>query len=357
MPSPDKNIIWWGRSDTQYSRNGIIRQLLEKSGLTFTDFRPKFSRLGALQAQLTALKPASLVWVPCFRQRDVLAARRWCDKKHIPLIFDPLISAYDKQVFERNKFSENSAQAKKLLQWEQVIFQAADTVIADTAQHAEFFADVLGVSQEKLRIIPVSADEQLFNPMPVSKPSTPKRLRVLFYGSFLQLHGVDAIAKAILMLKEQPIDWTLIGTGPMHEMMQNTLSAVKTVEWLDWVDYAQLPHQIAKADAVLGVFGAGAKASRVIPNKVYQALACGRAVVTMNSAAYPEALRQQENSGITWVPANDAQALHDKLLALLTQDTQQQGENARETYLRWFSNSVVSHELRKIIDKLDQKTE
>ena len=51
-----------------------------------------------------------------------------------------------------------------------------------------------------------------------------------------------------------------------------------------------LPGELAAAAVVLGVFGAGRKAAMVVPNKVYQAAAAGRPLVTRDGPALREVL-------------------------------------------------------------------
>ena len=41
-----KTIIWWGKGDTDYSRNRIIRQQLTKLGHIIIDFNPAISVFG-----------------------------------------------------------------------------------------------------------------------------------------------------------------------------------------------------------------------------------------------------------------------------------------------------------------------
>ncbi len=123
---------------------------------------------------------AGFVWVPCFRQRDMKSASRFAKKRGLPLIFDPLISAYDKQVFERRKFAENSAKAAKLLEWERGIFALADLVIADTRAHADYYHEVLGVKRDRLAVLPVGADERMFHATP-PEPLEGRRPRVVFF--------------------------------------------------------------------------------------------------------------------------------------------------------------------------------
>ena len=96
-----KTILWWGRSDPNYSRNRIIREQLKKLNYEILDFYPLVSRFGYKEALLKKIKRTDFVWVPCFRQRDILSASKWCLHKKIKLIIDPLISSWDKQTHEK----------------------------------------------------------------------------------------------------------------------------------------------------------------------------------------------------------------------------------------------------------------
>jgi hypothetical protein len=51
---------------------------------------------------------------------------------------------------------------------------------------------------------------------------------------------------------------------------------------------ARLADHVRAADIVMGVFGSSDKAKSVIPNKVWQGLACGAIVVTQRSPALEE---------------------------------------------------------------------
>ena len=94
-------------------------------------------------------------------------------------------------------------------------------------------------------------------------------------------------------------------------------------------------------------FGATPKAQRVIPNKVFQALACGKPLVTCSAPAYPEALRASAQSGLIWVPPGDpeqlAQAVRD--LAQRPGALASHGAAALATHHRFFSEQQIREQL------------
>jgi glycosyltransferase involved in cell wall biosynthesis len=187
MTAPARTVLWWGRFDPDYSRNRVLRQAYAMLGWQVRDFHPWVSLLADIEARLRRPPRADLVHVPCFRQRDIAAATRYARRLGVPLLIDPLISAYDKQLFERGKFPEHSTRAGWLLRREQQLFQGADIVIADTPEHARFFAETLGVEPARLHVVYVGAEESLFTPAAAHTPNSP--IEVLFYGSFIPLQG------------------------------------------------------------------------------------------------------------------------------------------------------------------------
>jgi glycosyltransferase involved in cell wall biosynthesis len=340
-------VLWWGRFDPGYSRNRILRRLMGELGWQVADFHPKLSSLADWEARLRRLPKPDLVWVPCFRQRDVKAASRFARSQGVPLVFDPLISAYDKQVDERAKLSAESGRAKRLLNWEHGLFQRADRIIADTSAHADYFADVLGVSRDKLAIVYVGAEETLFTSQPLQPKLPNEPLEVLFYGSFIPLQGPETIIEAAGLYRGPPVKWTLIGQGPLKKTCEEKAKGMNNVTFEDWMPYETLPARIHQADILLGVFGTTPKAGRVIPNKVYQSLACGRALITRLASAYPELLFHQGNSGLVWVDAGDAKSLA-MAVAELASDYHKLstlGKAATETSRQFFSEVAIRKQL------------
>ena len=344
-----KAVLWWGRFDPEYSRNRILRQAFAALGWRVGDFRPRISALGALEANLKNIKSPDLVWLPAFRQRDLAAAAKWAKARNIPLIFDPMISAYDKQVFERAKFPEGSGKARKLLAWEKALFHLADLVIADTAGHAAFFEETFSLSPEKIKVIALGAEESLFRAAPLEIKPEDQPLEALFFGSFIGLQAPEIIVEAA-KLCAAPVRWTLLGDGPLKTKCRQMATGQSNVFFEDYLPYPALPERIRKADILLGIFGISDKAARVIPNKVYQSLACGRVVITRQSNAYPPA----ETSGLLQIPPGDAQALADKVTELYASrnDLPSRGAAARAYYDDNFSTETVQSQLAGVLNEV-----
>ncbi|WP_373085756.1 glycosyltransferase [Sneathiella sp.] len=342
-----KTVLWWGRFDADYARNRIMRQAFTSLGWRIIDFRPGISALAALEATLRAVKAPDLIWLPAFRQRDVLAAAQWARGKNIPLVFDPMISAYDKQVFERRKFPVESKQAKKLLDWEGKCFNAADIVIADTAAHADFFEEMFNLAANKIKVVTLGAEDTLFYPAPMVEKSPRQPFEVLFFGSFIGLQAPEIIVAAAKICTA-PVQWAFVGDGPLRKTCEADAGDHSSISFSGYLPYADLPARIHQADVLLGIFGTSDKAARVIPNKVYQSLASGRTVITRQSSAYPEA----ETQGLLQIPPGDPEALALAVQQLYDrrEDLPARGDAARLYYDRFFSNENREGQLAALLD-------
>jgi glycosyltransferase involved in cell wall biosynthesis len=355
-----EHILVWARGATlenAYSRDRVVYRLLQQSGIHLSTFSPAISALGDLEALLKRPPRVDAVWVPCFRQRDMAAAARFAKRRAIPLIFDPLISAYDKQVNERAKFPAQSAQAKKLLVQEQAQFALADILIADTQGHADYFHEVLGVARGKIIVLPVGADESVFKFQPLRPMGDGRPVRVLFYGSFIGLHGLPTIVDAIRQYEGPAVEFHFIGAGAMRaeaEKALNTMlprTAIASVRFEDWLDIHTLAARIGGSDIVLGIFGTTGKALRVVPNKVYQALALGRPVITADTPAFDDRFHASHPAAMAFTPPGNPRALANQIgdWAREPASLERRGLAARQLFTTEFAEEALrKHFIRNL---------
>jgi glycosyltransferase involved in cell wall biosynthesis len=107
------------------------------------------------------------------------------------------------------------------------------------------------------------------------------------------------------------LPFRIVGSGQLEPLLD---ARPPNVEWLPWVDYEELPAEIQAAGCALGIFSTNAKTARVIPNKAFQAIACGTPLVTADTPAARELLVDGESALL--VPPGDPQALATALRRL-----------------------------------------
>jgi len=340
-----KTILWWGRFDPNYSRNSIIRKHLIDLNYKIIDFKPLVSKFGYMEANFRGVEKPDLVWVPCFRHRDLLSAKKWSVERNIKLLFDPLISSWDKEVHEKNRVYSQEL-SDKLRSKESALFKEADIVLSDTSVHADLFRRKLGLSKVKNPIVYVGAEENLFKPFP-KNIATDRKFDVLFYGSFISLHGAEIIVRAANLISNQlDVKWTLLGNGPNLKECKRLAEELPNVFFEDNISYSNLPERINRADLLLGIFGDSTKAGSVIPNKVFQSLACGKTVITRCSDAYPEKLSKL-NKGIIFIKSNSPDELCRIVNKIVKNSTflDKSNRHSRKIYAEYFSAKIIKKQL------------
>ena len=131
----------------------------------------------------------------------------------------------------------------------------------------------------------VGAEDRLFQP----GWTPPARFVALFIGKLIPLQGVETILAAARLAPE--VDFRIVGSGQLDKLL---VPRPPNVEHVPWLDYELLPGAIRSAGCALGIFGTGAKARRVIPNKAFQALACGAPLITADTQAARELLTRRD---------------------------------------------------------------
>jgi glycosyltransferase involved in cell wall biosynthesis len=267
--------------------------------------------------------------VPYPGHADMPLARRVADGLGVPLLFDPFLSLSDTVVGDRRLLAPEAPTARGIVALERHALRLADVVLADTPAMAAFYQEL--ARPRRLAVVPVGADEGLFVPAP--EPAGP--LAVLFVGHMLPLHGVPTILEAARLLEgDARLGFHLIGPGEF---------AGPNLRHTPGLEFAALPGAIANAHVCLGLFGGSAKAGRVVPHKVYQAAAVGRAVVTREAPAMAEAF----GDAVWAVPPEDPQALAAALAALAGDAGRRQALAAagRATFEARFTRQAVARAL------------
>ena len=230
------------------------------------------------------------------------------------VVLDAFLPLHDTIVRDRAMLGERSLLARLVWAVERAGLGLADIILVDTDQHGDFFASEFGIDRNRFVTILVGA-EPLFGEPTASVPALPVpsgRPLILFYGQMIPLHGLATILQAARLTEGEPFHWLLVGRGQDEPLLREALGdgSLSNVSWLPWVDYESLPALIRRADLCLGIFGGSDKASRVIPNKMFQVLAAGKPLLTRSSPAVAALAAKYPASIVTVSPA-DPRALAD----------------------------------------------
>ena len=116
-------------------------------------------------------------------------------------------------------------------------------------------------------------------------------LKVLFWGNFIPLQGVPTIIRAAaLLVPDGNVHFDIIGDGQTSDEVQVVVESVSipNVTFYGRKPLREIPEFIERSDICLGIFGSTGKAARVIPNKLYEAIAMAKPVVTADTPAIHE---------------------------------------------------------------------
>jgi glycosyltransferase involved in cell wall biosynthesis len=176
---------------------------------------------------------------------------------------------------------------------------------------------------------------------------------VLYFGTYIPLHGVNTILHAAHKLGDQTnIRFLMVGSGQNKEeavRLKNELG-LQNIEFSDWISTDRLGSLIRSCDLSLGVFGTTEKTFRVIPSKVFDICAAAVPFITADTPALREAFIHKENAWL--VPAGDPGALADAIKEL--EDNRELRKKIAEGahMLAWSSFSVeeIGRELVRVIE-------
>jgi len=341
--------IWYfGHYMEWYPRNRVIRKGLARAGAELIPAPAPANRI--LRWPGLMLKAASLAGkIP----QAIIVPE--CDLESFPaawvigrglgalVVYDAFYSRWDALVNDEAEIPRASLKARLTWRLEKFALKHSDLVLCDTAAHGEYIADTYGVGRDKFETVYVGADEELFHPRPVGEDG---EFLVHYHGFYHRLQGAPAIIEAAAILKGEPdLRFEMIGTraSPAFKEVMAKVEKHKpgNVTFVDTLPIDQIPGRMARASVCLGIFGKTGFGERVFPNKGFQTLAMGIALITRESRGS----REVGNSGEHFlaIAPEDGKALAEAIL-LLKNDPARRKEIAakgKQLYDQRFSPGAI----------------
>lgn len=330
-------------------KQALLRAPWRLPGVLWRQRRQLRELLGELRAAV-ALAPPECIVVPYPGHRIIGAIAR---AVQVPVVLDLFLSAYDTVVEDRRLVRPGSLGAWCLQRVDAAACRVADAVLVDTPANAAYVAALTGLPPERFAWLPVHDPDAPAAAVPW--PRGGERLRLLFFGTGVPLHGLDTLIDAVALVPR--VQLTLIGGSAEHRALATARLGDRLELLPCFVDRNALHEQLARCQLVAGVFGDSGKAQRVVPFKLVHALAAGRPVLTADTPAVGHWL---DGSGAVFgAPAGDIAALAAELQRLCHEPARVQAAAAvaRATYERHFGTAQLAARWQRLLQGLQQPSQ
>jgi glycosyltransferase involved in cell wall biosynthesis len=345
-----KTILFFGTYDRKYARTLVLRNGFERNGWKVEECHidPRTNRGVSKYFKLAALGMSArkqkydLVLVGFPGHTVVWLARLLFGKE---ILFDAFLSLFDTNVSDRKLYSGSSWRGRYDRILDTWSCRLAGRVLLDTEGNIEYFVNSFNLPREKFIRVFIGADDEVFSPRDVPEEEI---FTVHFHGTFIPLQGIRYIVKAADILRDKNIHFRLIGHGQESAEIDASITSSnlgQIIERIPKIPSLQVAEYMAKAHLVLGIFGESDKSKRAIPNKVYEAMAMGKAIITSDARGIQE-LPNYQNS-FSLVPPGDSSALADAILELKENPEKRKilGVKAREIFTSQLSPEFLVERL------------
>lgn len=322
----DPVVVMVGDFDPEHPRETLVRRALDGLGVGVRTCRFRDEPLFVGPRKLLLLPYFYLVLLRGFRAvraEPGTAVRAVYVSKFNPLVL-PLAALYARRLdcpliydvyvslsvtAEMRGYPAPLVGAVDLL--ERVTYRLPTHLLVGTGYLADRYADLYGVSRGRFVVLPPAADDERFHPRDLSKREP---FTALYWGNFLPHHGLDTVADAARDLAGEGVEVVFLGTGPERERIEAAVGDLDHVRFEGYVPREDLHRWIAVSGACLGVFSTHPRALASLTNKVCEAAASGKAIVTERSPAVTEWFEHGESAYL--VEPGDPAALADAIRTL-----------------------------------------
>ena len=230
------------------------------------------------------------------------------------------------------------------------IYRDADALLITSMGFREYFRDVLGVEDGKIRHLPQYA-EDMFGQI-TAEEGEKEKVNFLFAGNIGQTQAVETIVEAARLVSENPrIHIHIVGGGISLDHCRQLAEGLENITFHGRRDLSEMPAFYAMADAMLVTLVDDPVLSLTLPGKVQSYMAAGKAVIGAINGETQNLIRQAQCGRCT--AAEDAQGLAALLRAGAENPEllKQQGKAARAYYDTYFRKETFINTLLAVLQE------
>lgn len=286
-----------------------------------------------------------ILWVGYTAHTLVPLARLISRKK---VIFNALGSLYEGIIISRQQAVPFSLKAAYCWLVDFLAFHCASVSLVESEAQKKWLMEKFFLQDNKLIVALTGVDDNLFSYEPNIVKSAV--FTVLFRGGFLPESGIEYAIGAARILKNEDIEFRILGRGQMENKVREILASFdsKNIEWISQkLEQNELRRLTQECHLSLGQLSDHERLTRTIPHKTFESIAMRIPYLTARNKGILELLKENETC-FCCNPA-DAQDLARKILEIKNNPVlaAQIAENAYQLYLRELTPKTLA---KKVLD-------
>ncbi|MEA2112505.1 MAG: glycosyltransferase [Patescibacteria group bacterium] len=347
MENKNLTICFFGIYDPNYSRNRVLIQGLKENDVKVIECRTELKGIkkyfDLIRRHWKIRKDYDVLFVAFPGWHSAVLAKFLTRKS---IIFDAFVSIYDSTVFDRKNTKKGSLKAKYFWFMDKLSCKLADKVILDTNEHIKYFVEEFGLKKEKFTRIFVGSSAENFS---FSRKINSNKFSIIFYGFLIPLQGIKYILGAAEKLQsDKNIQFNIVGSKIKRNYKNKNFS---NINFIDDVSYTELLELISQSDICLGIFGNTEKTRRVIPNKVFDAVALKKPLITADTVAVRELFGDND---LLLIPTANSEELAKAILDLKGNPEKMDylAQNSYNKFTKEVKVSILGKKVKEIAENL-----
>ncbi len=252
---------------------------------------------------------------------------------------------------------KNPTLIKMSLWLEKLLYQKADKLIVNSPGFLDHVKERGG---RDIQVVPNGVDSDMFDPYQTGQEYRQQSgLQGRFIAMYAGAHGMsndlETLLQAAHLLEDRPeIAIVLLGDGKEKAALSSLAveMGLENVFFHDPVPKMQMAQALAAADICIAILKPVSLYATVYPNKVFDYMAAGRAVVLAIDGVIRDVV-EQAGCGVFCQPGDPAElAAAIRFLADDREQTRQMGLRGREFAEKNFDRETLAESLTAIIEKM-----
>jgi len=314
-------ICYFGDYNLNYPRNRVLLKGFSENGVEILEChsdKKGFSLYwGLFWKHWKIRKKYDVLIVAQSFTSDLARFAQWISNKKV--VWDAFYSFYDRDIFGDGSVVPQGFRQRARWRDERQSCRAADLVLLDTEEDIKYFSEEYGIPKEKFKKVLAGAD---ISRIPSREKTGTNKFVIHFHGNYSLLQGVKYVVGAAKILEGcMDIRFNLVGGGQTFVDDKRLAYGynLKNIKFIEEVDDQKVLDLAEEADICLGVFGNTPRTKRVIPKKVFEAIALRKPVISADTPAMRELFIDREN--ILFCRIGNHEDLANKILELRNDGT------------------------------------